>query len=103
MHRAHSAQSRGREPVSFGSGVLLGIAGERFLLTAAHVLDDAKESPLYVPGGHTLVMLPTQSTVTKALSDDRDLDHLDVGFIHLPPQLAKSRLDRQALVGSAKA
>jgi hypothetical protein len=65
-----------------GSGVLIQIADQFFILTAAHVLDVGN---LYIPDINGLFMLNGFSDRTKAPEGDRALDRIDVGYVHLLP------------------
>jgi hypothetical protein len=82
-----NSDDRGRLQVN-GSGVILRVSEERFLLTAAHVLDGA---PLYLPVGRFPRELPLEVDTVQTVSPegDRRLDELDVGIVRLQSDLAK--------------
>jgi hypothetical protein len=71
------------QPCPVGSGILLGVGKERFLITAAHVLDENKITTLYLPGNAELIELSGQSRQSKPPENNRDLDTLDTAYIHL--------------------
>lgn len=67
-----------------GSSVLIRIATQSFLITAAHVMDDAKEQPLFVGGTDSLINPEAQFYSTrKPLSGDRKDDKLDLSVVPL--------------------
>lgn len=78
------------KPRPVGSAVLLEIAGQHFLLTAAHVLDENDITPLYLPGKSGFVALHGNSKRTVAPEGDRDLDRYDLGYVHLPDNVLES-------------
>jgi len=80
------------KPRSIGSGILFGVGHERFLITAAHVLDENKITALYLPGNSELVELAGQSRVSKPPQNKRELDHLDTAFVRLSGEIV-SRLN----------
>lgn len=71
------------EPRAVGSGILFGAGDERFLITAAHVLDENKTTTLYLPGNSELVELSGPSRQSRAPENNRDLDRIDTAYIHL--------------------
>jgi len=81
------------KPCSVGSGILFGVGNERFLITAAHVLDENKITTLYLPGNSELVELSGQSRVSKPPQNNRELDHLDTAYVRLSEQIV-SHLNR---------
>jgi hypothetical protein len=69
-----------------GSGVLLQISDQFFILTAAHVLDAGE---LYIPDQEGLVMLNGHKDSSDAPNGKRELDRVDVGYVHLQPEIVK--------------
>lgn len=76
-------------PEQFGTGVFLNIGDSYFLVTAAHVLDENKDSTLYIPGNKSgnLVILEGDSFKSVADGGNRDNDRTDVGVVALKPSL----------------
>lgn len=71
-------------PTLVGSSVLLTVADHPFLLTAAHVIDQAKPLGLGVLGEPNMVELgETRYFSTVAPKNDRTRDNVDVGFFEL--------------------
>jgi hypothetical protein len=69
-----------------GSGILLRIAGRQFLITAAHVLDDASpERPIYIPneerGDSPLQGIPCVTAIPEG--GERRHDRLDIGVVEM--------------------
>jgi len=71
------------EPCPVGSGILFGVGNERFLITAAHVLDENKLTTLYLPGESELVELAGPGRQSTPPKNNRLLDHLDAAYLHL--------------------
>lgn len=71
------------QPCAVGSGILIGVGNERFLITAAHVLDENKITTLYLPGNSELVELSGPSRQSKPPEHNRNLDRFDTAYIHL--------------------
>jgi len=66
-----------------GSGVLLKLGEERFLLTAAHVADNRDRGDLYLGGEQTPVRITGTVTSSKTPDGNRDSDKVDAAVIHL--------------------
>lgn len=67
-----------------GSSVLIRIATQSFLITAAHVMDEAKKQPLFVGGTDSPIHLEGQFYSTrKPLSGERKDDKLDLSVVPL--------------------
>jgi hypothetical protein len=73
-------------PDPVGSCVLLAIKDRKFLLTAAHVLDHAKTSSLYVGGVSELVLLKGESHRTEETGTPAE-DRLDFAFVAISPEV----------------
>ena len=73
------ADASGR-PTRLGTCVLVLIDSNFFAFTAAHVLEDAGQSTLLVPGDGKLIPLPSGASFRSSNCDGRDLD---VGVIPL--------------------
>jgi hypothetical protein len=71
-----------------GSGVLVRIADETFLLTAAHVLDHQANGHLFIPGSDGITSLYGYHAYTKPPGmTSREDDKGDIGYYKLPPPL----------------
>lgn len=69
-------------PAAAASGVLMRMAGMRFLITAAHVVRDARESGLFYAANGSLVSLDQEFICTSVGQDG--FDHFDFAFCELP-------------------
>lgn len=85
-----------RTPVMIGSGVALELGPERFVITAAHVLDRtlAHDQGIYLsPGikGGRLVSVPRAQIIRSAMpaTGNRDEDPFDIAVIHVLPEVAQ--------------
>lgn len=76
-------------PEQFGTGVFLNVGDHYFLVTAAHVLDDNKDSTLYIPSNKSGVLVTLEGASFKSIADggDRNNDRTDVGVVMLKPDL----------------
>lgn len=72
-------------PVHIGTALLLDLAEGPHILTAAHVVDWAEQTTLYL-GLHTAVELPETFLVTNAPGGDREADVVDVAIAPFPPE-----------------
>ncbi len=70
-------------PQLIGSAVLLSVTPHIFLITAAHVLDENKDTTLYLAGRHEPIEVAGPSYRVLAPPSGRRDDNLDVGFILL--------------------
>src|SRR5437879_74955 len=70
----------GGEPRAVGSAVLIAIGAIRFVVSAAHVLNERSVHNLYIPTGSELTRLDGDFTriYSKEAKTDAD-DHVDVG------------------------
>jgi hypothetical protein len=79
----------GRPPELIGSAVLMELGGERIVLTAAHVLDDAtSDSALYIGTPNALELLQGRRIGTPSGASGRRDDRVDVGAVRLPASVA---------------
>ncbi len=73
-----------RPPRQVGCGILVSIAGVRFLLTAAHVLDAFVDTPILVGGDDSLVEVPGHAERTEPPSGrQRKADRIDAGVLRV--------------------
>jgi hypothetical protein len=70
-------------PQLIGSSIPLSLSERIFLVTAAHVFDENKDTTLYVGGVDSLVELAGTSFRTRAPLSGRQDDTLDFGFIDI--------------------
>jgi len=73
------------KPLHIGTCVLVKIRGCRYLITAAHVVDESRNTTLYV-GGDSLIEIHGEFICTSKPNNDRSQDHYDFGFLKLSPQ-----------------
>jgi hypothetical protein len=72
------------QPEQFGSGVLLQIAGVKFLCTAAHVADEESAGPLFIPGKAGFIQITGYyGGMRMPASGKRDDDLYDIGYYRL--------------------
>jgi hypothetical protein len=69
--------------VSMGTCFLLKLHGRRYLLTAAHVADDAVSSGMYVAAGEKLALVAGDFFATIKKGGARANDHYDFAFLEL--------------------
>jgi hypothetical protein len=74
-------------PVHIGSSVAIIYKEEKYLITAAHVLDENKLTTLYVSGESHLTLIEATAFVTSAPEGNRDDDIIDFAIIHLNEKL----------------
>lgn len=68
----------------FGSAVLLQVGDSPFVVTAAHVIDEAATSAIYIPGSGRLIELKGRGKkISTPLSGNRDDDKNDMAFVLL--------------------
>lgn len=81
----YAVKENGR-PTHLGSATLLKIGSDHVLLTAAHVIDKNEVSTLYVAAGLELVSLAGEFFISRKRRG-RDLDHFDIAFTKLNPEM----------------
>jgi hypothetical protein len=70
-----------------GSGVLLRVENEVFLLTARHVLDALPTQSRYIAVGDNVNILDAVYSSTKSLEEGREYDPFDLAYFHLGSSL----------------
>jgi hypothetical protein len=75
-------------PDSGGTATLLRVGKRSFIVTAAHVIDAAKESSIYLGIGKRLFPLEGNAFVTK--SSNREDDVFDFAFLEAPVELSEN-------------
>lgn len=80
--------SEGRQNFEqIGSGVLLSLGGEVFLLTVAHITDRLEEGTLLVPGRNGIIPANGHSSyVPKPTAGGRASDRIDIAYLRLAPE-----------------
>lgn len=81
--RAVYGSTENGKPVHIGSCVAVKIKEERYLITAAHVIDHNEITSLYVSGEKHLVLIESTAHLTVAPQGDRDEDVIDFAVLHL--------------------
>jgi hypothetical protein len=67
----------------FGSGVLVCIADQHFLVSAAHVFDSFRSYSILIPGREHLIEISGEYSVTPLPEDGmRENDEIDIGYFH---------------------
>src|SRR5216683_6517479 len=90
-------------PDQIGSCTLIAIRDAKYLLTAAHVIDEREHSPLYV-GGSDLIELELEKGSfwsTKKPGNDRQKDHYDFVVWKMPDDFT-ARLGNVAYIPSTQ-
>ena len=72
-----------------GSCILVKVNGRPFLLTAAHVIDHHHNAPLFIGVGGKTHEIVGEYHATKAPDGDRNKDHYDFAFWHLPTNFSE--------------
>jgi hypothetical protein len=85
----YGRRKRGVAPTYIGSCVLLSVNGTRFLVTAGHVTDHAKETTLHVAGDKELVPLSFDAGLTTIPEMRRDKDVHDFSVCALSDVMQK--------------
>jgi hypothetical protein len=76
-------------PEHIGTCIFLDIDKNKYLLTAAHVIDENQHTSLYVGGDKKLVLIEGDFTSTEKPGDDRNKDHYDFAYLLLKDGLLK--------------
>lgn len=84
-------------PELIGSCVFLRVGNDHYLVTAAHVVDDADETTLYVAAGEELLPIVGHIHVTAAPNGDRYKDHADFAFMRLGTEILNCMTDLKFL------
>ncbi|WP_455387564.1 hypothetical protein [Petrachloros mirabilis] len=79
------ASSPNGNPIHIGTCVLVTHEGQKYLLTAAHILDQFSESILYVGGKQAFVEIEGTFACTNKPDGDRSRDHYDFAWLLLNP------------------
>lgn len=86
--RAIYGATENGKPDHIGSCVLLEYQGEKFLVTAAHVIDHNELTSLYISGETNLVQITGSSLTTTAPNGDRGKDKFDFSVLPISDELA---------------
>lgn len=71
------------QPMAFGSCFFLEIDQSRYLVTAAHVIDEAATTPIFINAGTELVAVAGLFSITSKPGGSRDRDRYDFAFVEL--------------------
>ena len=74
-------ESEKGEPCPVGSGVLISIEGRNWIVTAAHVLDEAEFGNLYLGGERDLLILEGDFFKSSLPPTGRKDDRIDLGYV----------------------
>jgi hypothetical protein len=87
----YSSDVQGRAD-HIGSSILIRIKGISFLVTAAHIIDHAKENNLHLGNGKKLVQLAGDCFITNPNKPigERDSDHYDFAFAQISNEFGNS-------------
>src|ERR1700678_2181519 len=75
-------------PDQDGSCVLVQVAGIRYALTAAHIVDQLPARRLYIGGQKEFVEITGECLATPKPEGDRNKDHYDFAIWPVPPDAA---------------
>jgi hypothetical protein len=75
--------------VFLASSILLGVGTTRFLVTAAHVVDEFLGKAFYAGGKHGIVQLAGTWVLTRIPHGGRKQDHIDVALLRLSEKAAQ--------------
>ena len=74
-------------PVHIGSCVAITFQSQKYLITAAHVLDENENTSLYVSGESELILIESEALVTTPIEGKREDDVIDFAIIILSESL----------------
>ncbi len=74
-------------PIQIGTCILLQVKQRKYLLTAAHIIDNNQNSSLYVGGGDKLVLIEGEFLCTSKPESERKYDHYDFAYLELSKDL----------------
>ena len=79
-------------PRHIATSTLLEVSGAKYLITAAHVIDDSKRGSLLAGGDTDLVYLPISQPfwISPGSAEMRDADHLDYFIWRLPSDVVEA-------------
>ncbi len=88
--RAVYGQSEKQQPYHIGSCIFLSIKSKKYLLTVAHIIDESKDTPLYINGvGNELVCIQYRFILTNRPALGREADMYDFAWAHLSDESIK--------------
>lgn len=85
--RAIYGSTENGTPTHIGSCVAVEISSDKYLITAAHVVDLNDITSLYVSGEKNLVLIETRVDVTAAPDGDREKDKIDFAILYLSNEM----------------
>lgn len=77
-------------PDQIGTAILISIGGTRFLLTAAHVLDECEDAGMFAGADGQFVPISGRASITLKVAGKREDDHFDIAVIPLEGELETS-------------
>ncbi len=83
----YGAKENGR-PEHIGSCVLLEHKKKKYIVTAAHVIDNNKYTSLYISGEKNLVLITGQCLITVSPEENRRKDKLDFSIIPISDEIS---------------
>lgn len=72
-------------PKSHGTGIFIEVDAQKFLVTAAHVIDN-KTDNLFIPVGEHNLLSPGGDVTFTALTQNREKDKIDIAIFKLYPE-----------------
>lgn len=79
-----------KHPMMIGSAILLEIDAEKYLVTAAHVIDQATQGIIFIPNDDKLYPIEINGFSTLAPDNDRRKDRYDFACCHLSEEQLKN-------------
>ena len=87
--RAIYGSTENGKPTHIGSCVAIEYNYQKYLITAAHVLDENEFTSLYVSGNSELVLIESEALTTNSPNGNRDNDTIDFAIIIISDQLSE--------------
>jgi len=79
-----------KRPDQIGTAALISVGGTRFLLTAAHVLDECGDAGMFAGADGQFVPISGRASLTSKVAGKREDDHFDIAVIPLEGELETS-------------
>jgi hypothetical protein len=87
--RAIYGSTKSGKPDHIGTCVAIIYRGEKYLITAAHVIDHNKNTELYVSGEFETILITGTASITGAPDGVRKDDIIDLAIIHIDSDMLK--------------
>lgn len=88
--------------IAYGSCVFLEVSGEKYLVTAAHVVDDAKQYGFAIVGSAGVFQIADDFRVTSKIEGSRLKDKHDFAFLRLTTEILDSLGEAVAFIDSSE-